>query len=86
VLVASNLLMGFLGRWCHIVVEVVGGFHTLMVVGIAGVVFGYVAEVEEVGWSCFDDVAARTEALSFAPAGEGSRRCTRALRVLFFLC
>jgi hypothetical protein len=42
--------MGFFGLWCHIVVEVVDGFHTLVVVGIGGVVFGCVAEVEVVGW------------------------------------
>jgi hypothetical protein len=50
VLVVGDLPMGFLGLWCHIVAEVVDGFHTLVVVGIGGVVFGCVAEVEVVGW------------------------------------
>jgi hypothetical protein len=50
VLVVGDLPMGFLGLWCHIVVEVVDGFHTLVMVGIGGVVFGCVAEVEVVGW------------------------------------
>jgi hypothetical protein len=36
VLVASCLLVCFLGQWCHIVAEVVYGFHTL-VVGVLGV-------------------------------------------------
>jgi hypothetical protein len=40
--------------------------------------FGYVAEVVEVDWSCIDGVAIRTEALTFVPTGEVSRRCTRA--------
>jgi hypothetical protein len=39
----------------------------------------------EVGWGCFGDVAALTEALASAPVGERSRRCTGAPRILLFL-
>jgi hypothetical protein len=62
VLVVGDLSMFFLGRWCHIVVEAIGGFRTLVVVGIGGVVSVYVAEVGVVGWCCFGDAAARVEA------------------------
>jgi hypothetical protein len=70
VLVAGGLPMRFLGRWCHIVVEDVGGFHALVVVGIGGVVSGYVTEL---GWCCFGGAVARTEAPASAPDVEGSR-------------
>jgi hypothetical protein len=83
--IAGGLPMGFLGRWCHIVVEVVGAVHTL-VEGIEGVVSGYVAEVGEVGWCCFGGAAAQTEASTSAPTGKGSRWCTRPSQVLLFLC
>jgi hypothetical protein len=74
-LAASGLQIDFLGQWCHIVAEVVGGVHTLVVVGIGGVDFGCVAEVGEVvSWDCFCDAAAEME----APVGEGSRWYTRA--------
>jgi hypothetical protein len=49
------------------------------------VVFGYVTDGGEVGWGCFGDVAALTEALASAPVGERSRRCTGAPRILLFL-
>jgi hypothetical protein len=39
VLAADDLLIGFLGRWWRIEVEVEGEFHTLAMVGIEGVVF-----------------------------------------------
>jgi hypothetical protein len=45
VLIACDLPMGFLGRWCCIMAEAVDGFHTLVVVGIEGVIFGCMAEV-----------------------------------------
>jgi hypothetical protein len=70
VLVVGGLPVSFLGRWCHIVAEAVGEFHTLVVVGIGDVVFEYVAEVEEVDRCYFGDAAARTKALASAPAGE----------------
>jgi hypothetical protein len=73
VLVVGGLIMAFLGRWCHIVLEAIGGFHTLAVEGIGGVVSRYVAEVGEVGWCCFGDTAIRTEAPASAPIGKGSR-------------
>jgi hypothetical protein len=47
VLAVGGLPMGFLGQWCRTVAEVVGEVHTSMV-GIGGVVFGYVEEVG--GW------------------------------------
>jgi hypothetical protein len=47
VLAVVDLLMGFLGQWWRIVVEVEDEFHTLVVVGIEGVGFENVAEV---GW------------------------------------
>jgi hypothetical protein len=81
----QHLPMDFLGRWCHIAVEVVDGFHTLMVVGIGGVVFECVADMGVVGWCYFGDASVRTEALASAPIGEGSRWCTGAPRVLPFL-
>jgi hypothetical protein len=56
-----------------------------VVVGIGDVVFGYVTDGGEVGWGCFGDVAALTEALASAPVGERSRRCTGAPRILLFL-
>jgi hypothetical protein len=55
----------------------VGGSHKLVAGGIVDVGFGYAAEVVEVDWSCIDGVAIRTEALTFVPTGEVSRRCTR---------
>jgi hypothetical protein len=39
VLVVGGLPVSFLGRWCRIVAEAVGEFHTLVVVGIGDVVF-----------------------------------------------
>jgi hypothetical protein len=71
VLIADDLPMGFLGRWCHIVAEIMDAFHTLVVVGIGGVVFACVTEVV-VGWGCFGDEAAQTKALASTPTGEGS--------------
>jgi hypothetical protein len=47
--------------------------------------FEYVAELGEVDWGCFGGAAAQIEALNSVPAGEGSRQCTRAPRVLLFL-
>jgi hypothetical protein len=47
VLVVGGLLIGFLGRWWHIVAELEDELHTLAAVAIEVVVFGYVAEV---GW------------------------------------
>jgi hypothetical protein len=61
------------------VAKAVDGFRTLVVVGIGGVVSGCVAEVEVVGWGCFGDVAAQTEALASAPIDEGAQWCTGAL-------
>jgi hypothetical protein len=69
VLVVGGLPMDYLGWWWHIVAEVVGAFHTLVVEGIGGVVSGYVAEAGEVGWCCFGGAAIRMEALASAPAG-----------------
>jgi hypothetical protein len=77
VLIACDLPMGFLGRWCCIMAEAVDGFHTLVVVGIEGVIFGCMAEV--MGYGFFGDVAAQMEALASAPIGEGSQWCTRVL-------
>jgi hypothetical protein len=37
--------VGFWGMWCHVVAEVVGGFHKLVAGGIADVGFGYAVEV-----------------------------------------
>jgi hypothetical protein len=54
-------------------------FCILTMVGIEGVVFGCMIEVVEVGWGCFGDAIARTEALASAPVGAGSRWCTAAL-------
>jgi hypothetical protein len=85
VLVAGGLSMGFLGQWCHIVVESIGEFHIVIVEGIGGVVFGYVAEVGEVDWGCFGGATARMEALASVPVGEGSQWCTGAMRALLFL-
>jgi hypothetical protein len=45
VLAIDDLLMGFLGRWWHIVVEADGEVRMLVVVGIEGVGFGNMAEV-----------------------------------------
>jgi hypothetical protein len=67
------------------VVEAVGGFHTLVVGSIVGVVFGYAAEVGEVNWGCFGGAIARTEALASVLVGEGSRWCTGAPQILLFL-
>jgi hypothetical protein len=47
-LVAFDLPMGFLDRWCHIAVEAIGGFHTLVAEGIEDVVFEH-GELGEVG-------------------------------------
>jgi hypothetical protein len=44
--VACGLPADFLGLWCHDVVEVGGGLRKLLVEGVAGEEFGYVA-----GWS-----------------------------------
>jgi hypothetical protein len=63
----------------------VNGFHTLVVVGIEGVIFGCVADVEVVGWGCFGDAAAQTEALASVPVCNGSRWYIGALRVLLLL-
>jgi hypothetical protein len=59
VLAVGGLPMGFLGQWCRTVAEVVGEVHTSMV-GIGGVVFGYVAEVGDV--VAFGDAIAAMEA------------------------
>jgi hypothetical protein len=89
VLVAGGLSMGFLGQWCHIVVESIGEFHIVIVEGIGGVVFGYAAEVGEVDWGCFDSAAARTEVVASVPVGEGSQWCTSVMslaRSLLIYC
>jgi hypothetical protein len=85
VLAVCGLPMGLLGWWWHIMVEAEDEFHILAVVGIEDVVFACVAKVAVVGWGCFGDAAAQAEALASAPVGEGSRRYTRASRVLLFL-
>jgi hypothetical protein len=86
VLAVGGLLMGFFDLWYHIEVEVVGGFRRLVVGGIEGMRFVYVAKVGEAGWGCFCGAAARTEALAYVPVGKGSRWCTGVPRVLLFLC
>jgi hypothetical protein len=89
VLAACVRPVGFLAQRCLFVVEVVGGFHTLMVGGIEGVVFEYAAEVGEVDWGCFDSAAARTEVVASVPVGEGSQWCTSAMslaRSLLIYC
>jgi hypothetical protein len=57
VLVAGGLPASFLGQWCLVVAEAIGGFYTLVVGGYWGVVFGYKVEVEEVDWGCFGSAA-----------------------------
>jgi hypothetical protein len=78
--------VGFLNLWCHIVVEVVGGFCRLVVGDVEGVRLAHAAEAVAVGGGCFGGAAARTETLASIPTGEGSRQCTGAMRVLHFLC
>jgi hypothetical protein len=68
------------------VAKTVGGFYRLVVEGIEGVRFGYVAEVGTVDWHCFDGAVVQTEALAIVPIGEGFRWCTGALSALLFLC
>jgi hypothetical protein len=53
------------------VAKTVGGFYRLVVEGIEGVRFGYVAEVGTVDWHCFDGAVVQTEALAIVPIGEG---------------
>jgi hypothetical protein len=42
--------VGFLGMWCHNAIEVGGGLRKLVVEGVAGEEFGYVAGLVEVDW------------------------------------
>jgi hypothetical protein len=85
VLVVGGLLIGFLGRWWHIVAELEDELHILAAVAIEVVVFGYVAEVGWVVGVVFDGAVARMEALASAPIGKGSRWCIGAPRVFPFL-
>jgi hypothetical protein len=78
----GDLLVGFLGLWCRVVTELIGGFHKLVVGAIADVGFKYAAEVD---WHCIGGVAVRTEALAYIPAGKGSRWCTGAPQALLAL-
>jgi hypothetical protein len=78
VLVAGGLPIGFLGLWCHIVAEAVGGCHKLVVGGIGDARFGYVVEVG-VDWRYFGGAATQTEVVASVPIDGGSRLCTGAL-------
>jgi hypothetical protein len=42
----GDLSVGFLGLWCRVVTELIGGFHKLVVGAIADVGFKYAAEVD----------------------------------------
>jgi hypothetical protein len=70
VLAAGGLPMGFLDLWCHIVAEVVDGFHRLVVGDIEDMGFGYAVEAGEVDWGCFGGAGARMKALAFALVGD----------------
>jgi hypothetical protein len=68
--------VGFWGMWCHVVAEVVGGFHKLVAGGYCGCGI----------WICGGGgVAVRMEALASVPTSEGSRWCTGAMRALLAL-
>jgi hypothetical protein len=81
VLATSDMPMGFLDWLWRIVAEAVGGFHTLVVVGTEGLIFGsvVVVKVEVDGWGYFRNAGSRTEALAYAPIGGGSQWCTGAM-------